>query len=650
MNAFHKVDINHLKLIFPFLKYHDILNFLCSSHIIYDSLICETRQITISFKGLLKLLQDQSFFLSKIVDPSKQLSIFLEDEEDRILQLSGGKEALLQSVKPSFPYFLLTPEMNFPPLLKLSCPPIFFIYLCEVYPGFTVRKLKIFEVLEEALSVYLSPHLTCVLEELILPSLPSNMIFPQLSPTLQSLRFRKSSSLSSLPPLPNLKHLRIEACQNTDLDLTPYDLETLQLIHPSILDFEKINTCKRLVVHSPEAVKNIKKAKQFQIIEFADIDVKDLPNETLQSVKELKLAYSIPKDLFSINLSSFINLERFELSGFSEEDYDDDDLVLHVNGIAPSSLKAVKISAFANTLNMSWFSKVYEICLDDCTEVTSLLGLEKVPRVILRCLQIESLQGLGGNSYVELFGCEWIEDFSALKYVREVKIEGCIGPLTASDVAYVQKLSIIGCDDLKDLSGLVEVKELYLKNCHNVVYCDVLDKIPKVSITHCKKLRHMNKISLNKFGVRDRGIKDGLSSLPDSLHLEVLKYLENYEIRMMISCNTYFYQRYCEITSSSSTNRLVFRERPYTIVSTSFKTDDVPIPSTVKGLKRLQFNTCRGLSNITDFGVAEEVIIQRVSPGDSLNLASLNRVKRLTLDDCDIINDYSSFQDNEEIT
>eukprot|EP01040_Poterioochromonas_malhamensis_P002644 gene2644-2810_t len=670
-------ELGHLKLIFPFLEYRDILSLLCSSHIIYDSLICETRQITISSKGLLKLLQDPSFFLGKIVDPSKQLSIVFDDEREEDeegedeegtehLELSGGKEALLQSVKPSFPYFLITPEANFPSLQKLTCVPIFFIYLCEVYPGFTVRKLEILEDLNESLASYLSPHVGRVLEDLDFRSWPSEVEFPRLSPTLQSLRLERSA-VSSFPPHATLKHLRLEECQNSELDLTLYDLETLELFYPSEVDFALVNGCKRLVVHSPDEVKNMAKAKLFEQIEFTDIDTENLPVETLQNIRVLRLAYSEPEAPVSINLSSFKIVELFELTGFGSEEADAL-VTLRVNEIAPSNLKVVHLSDFRNAVNLSWFSHVREISLENCSQVTSLLGLEKVSRVILRCLPLESLEGLGGNAYVEVYGCESLGDFSALKYVQEVKIEHCIGFQNASDVGYVQKLSIIGCVQLEDLSELMDVKELYLDHCDNVVPCASLDKIPKVSIHRCKKLRRVSKILLD-FGFRDLGTKDGFSSLPDSLHLEILKYLQDWEIRSTISCNTHFYQRYSKLCSSlsSTSTGLAFRDRPYTIVNTSFENDELQVPSIVKaihfefcsfsrspnfgrGLKRLEFNACSGLTNITDFSVAEEVIIRQVSSDDSLNLASLNRVKRLTLDECDIINDYSPLQDTEQIT
>ncbi len=676
MDVFHKADRKHLKLIFPFLEYRDILSLLCSSRLIYDSLIFETRQITISCKGLLKLLQDPSFILGKIEDASQQLSVVFEDEGEDKEDEDEDEEALLQSVKPFFPYFFLTPEVYFPSLQKLSCVPIFFIYLCEMYPGFTVRKLEILKDLNESIAVYLSPHIGRVSEDLILRSWPSEVAFPQLSPALRTLSVRRST-LSSLLPPPNLKYLRVEECVNIDFDLRPYNLEILELFYPSVADFALINGCKRLVVHSPEEVKNLTKAKQFEQIEFREIDIKDLPLETLQSVRDLNLAYSELDNPVSINLSSFTTLERFELEGCDSED-EDALITLYVDEIAPSSLKIVKFYNFANTVNLSWFSNVREIGLEYCNQVTSLLGLEKVPRVTLRHLPLESLEGLGGNAYVEVSDCESLEDFSALKHVKEVKIEECVGFVNAGDVGYVEKLSIIGCVELEDLSDLMEVKELYLDHCDNVINSASLDKIPKLSIHHCKKLKRSNMISLDDydFGLRDLGFKDGLSSLPDSLHLEILKYLQDSQVRSMISCNSHFYQRYSK-TSFKTDDTL------YRIVDEKIKRKHLQIPSSVKviccesctftcspnfpkGLKQLEFDNCHGMKKITDFCEAEEVIIGPVDSDvddsddsedggnddhdDIVDLVPLNRIKRLTLDSQEKIEDYSPLQDNEEIT
>ncbi len=214
------------------------------------------------------------------------------------------------------------------------------------------------------------------------PSLQKLTCVPRLSPTLQTL-FVRRSTLSSLPPLPNLKCLRLEECVNKDLDLTSYNLEALELFYPSEVDFAFMNGCKRLVVHSPEELKNITKATQFEQIEFRDIDTKDLPLENPSTfVRDLKLAYSELDNPVSINLSSFTNLERFELDGCGSED-EDALVTLHVDEIVPSSLKIVNFYGFANTVNLFWFSHVREIILENCEQVTSLLGLEKVPRVLL---------------------------------------------------------------------------------------------------------------------------------------------------------------------------------------------------------------------------------------------------------------------------
>eukprot|EP01040_Poterioochromonas_malhamensis_P003914 gene3914-4181_t len=693
MDVFN-ADINNLKLIFPFLEYRDILNFVCSSHIVYDSLIREIRQITISFNDLSKLFQNISIFLKKIVDPSKQLCIRLgnennyknsmsdsdhdndsdnnksdsDDNED--LELSSGKESLLRSVKSSFPYSLLSREVDFPPLLKLSSVPVFFISLCEVYPSFTVRKLHLFEVEDENIAAYLSPHLTRVLEDLILPSWPGEVPFPQLSPTLQSLSVG-SSTLRSLPPsLPNLKHLRLEECDNTHLDLIPYDLETLELKFPRVLDFKKISDCKRLVVHYPQEVKNKAKAKQFQQIEFKEIDVQHFPKKSLQTVRDINLTYSEPDGPISIHLSSFPNLQRFEVNCAGSE-LGDTPVTLRVNNkTVPKRLKVVKIHDFSSTMNLSWFSNVYEINLKDCNEVTCLSGLEKVPRVIIECLPLQNLDGLGGNDYVEVVYCSSLHDFSPLKYVREVKIKHCVGFKNSEEVAYVEKLSIIQCNELTDLSKLVKVRELYLDHCDKVVYCGSLDKIPKISIKHCKKLKQYHVTPINDFGIRDLGVHDGLSSLPDILHLEILKYLQESQFRSMISCNTHFYQRYRKTSFETEDPPFKFEDEviasetlqiPLTTKAVCFESCSFSSASRFpRGLKQIEFDYCDGMKNITDFCEVEEVRIGRSSvdqyndedDGDdsALNLASLNRIKRLILDAREEIKDYSPLQDNEEIT
>ncbi len=538
----------------------------------------------------------------------------------------------------------------------------FFVYLCKVYPSFTVRKLEIqakSEGLDEAMTASLSPHLIRVLEDLLLPSWESLTTFPQLSLSLRSLSMGEST-LHSLPPLPNLKYLLLESCENTKLDLKPYHLDTLELIHPAILDFDKINACKRLMVYYPEVIKNIRKAKQFQQIEFRDINIKTFPKESRSSVKDLILDYSEPWNPAFINLSSFIHLERFELCGCGS--IEQDALVtLQTKKIAPCTLKIVDIYDFAGTVNLSCFCNVREISLDCCKQVTSLLGLENVPRVILRSLPLMSLEGLGENDYVEISDCASIKDFSALKYIKEVKIEECRSFVNATDVGYVQKLVIIGCEELEDLSGLMEVKDLYLKDCHNIVYCESFNKIPKLFIQHCKKLSTSHSINSCVFGLRHLGTKDGLSRLPDSLQLEILKFLRYRPMRWTISCNTHLYQRY---------NKISFK-----IKDTDFSTmnnekiDSMnlsQIPSTVKeiyfdhcsftcssnfprGFKNLIFDNCIGMKNIIDFCETEEVIIRPIND-DTVNFASLNRIKRLILYSCDKVTDYSLLQDNEEIT
>ncbi len=62
------------------------------------------------------------------------------------------------------------------------------------------------------------------------------------------------------------------------------------------------------MIHYPKEVKNRAKAKQFQQIEFKEIDVKHLPKKSLQTIRDLNLTYSEPDGPISIHLSSFPNL------------------------------------------------------------------------------------------------------------------------------------------------------------------------------------------------------------------------------------------------------------------------------------------------------------------------------------------------------
>lgn len=80
-----------------------------------------------------------------------------------------------------------------------------------------------------------------------------------------------------------------------------------------------------------------------------------MPMETLQNVRDLSLAYdSEPEDPVSI-VFSFDNLERFEFSCSGSED-EEALVTLHVDDIAASRLKVVKISDFTNQINLFWFS------------------------------------------------------------------------------------------------------------------------------------------------------------------------------------------------------------------------------------------------------------------------------------------------------
>eukprot|EP01040_Poterioochromonas_malhamensis_P001920 gene1920-2054_t len=655
------IDTLHLKFILPFIEWNDALNLLCSSQTFHQTFIRETRQITISSKGLYKFLKNPQFVLNKIVDPSRQLSInFYEDEWE--MNINDGKEVFLESVQQLFPYFMLTPDLKFPPLLKLSCIPPLFLYLCERYPSFIVKKLEILPwgVFDENFLFFLAPHLLRVTEELTLYSWPIKFPFPQLSTSLLSLSIQEST-VPSLPPLPQLKHLHLMDCDNTDLDLRAYPLETLELTDVTHVDFSKIPLCQKLEICAPLNIMNVKEAKEFQHLDLQYLNDHSIA-ECVENVKVLKLEFSERDKPVNINLSQFMKLERFELTVNTSDNNNEISLV--VNGFIPPKLKFVILLGYISNLNMSWFSKLYEISLYSCDPM-SLFPLRKVPRVILCHLNLHHLTGLGSNDYVEVNSCNFIDDFSPLKYVREVKIESCSMFCNADHLSHVKKLSIVGCWTIEDLSTLVEVKELYLRDCPEIVHSSNLDHIPNFIYLRCKSLDRRHKADTTPIFGPDftpRIIKDSLSKLPDSIYWEItLKYLKEKDQLNLIICNTHSYQLLaqkilfylrCGFTHkynnlpvftvhSKDVDKKVDLQIPSTTKTLVFESCRFDCtPSLPKGLQQIDFDACRGMANINDFYDAEEVNIRELYLDDNINLAALNKVKRLTLDECETIGHY----------
>eukprot|EP01040_Poterioochromonas_malhamensis_P006110 gene6110-6576_t len=403
---------NHYsKFLFPFLEYDDIVNFLCSHRFLYNLLIHQSRQITLSFKGFQQFLQSEPFrerILSNIVDSSKQLSINFH-EMDQNEESTDGKDALLESVKAFFPYYLLEKQCDFPSLHKLTCNRTLYLYLCEMFPSFTVRKLYILPKESIHLTSYISPHLPSVSEELVL-SWPRDVDFPPLSLTLMYLHLDlENSNLDSLPYCPNLKHLRIENYYRGILDLRSYSsLDTLELIKVEIVDFTYINPCRKLLIHFPLDVLHSENMCEYEQIDFKQVYLDDF-TAAFKNVKVLKFHYpKMSRDSISIDLNQLTQLERLELS------FDGVEEVFLGNGTVSPRLKFINFSSCPNIVNISVFSHLYEIFLYYCIEVESLEGLRNVPRVILHCIKIESLEGLGNNDYVDIMTNSYIEDFSPL--------------------------------------------------------------------------------------------------------------------------------------------------------------------------------------------------------------------------------------------
>lgn len=654
---------NHYsKFLFPFLEYDDIINFLCSHRFLYNLFIHQSRQITLSFKGFQRFLQSEPFrerILSNIVDSSKQLSInFLEiDQNEESIE---GKEALLESVKTFFPYYLLEKQCDFPSLLKLTCNRTLYLYLCEKFPSFTVRKLDILLKENIHLTSYISLHLPRVSEELV-QSWPRDADFPPLSLTLMYLHLDlENSNLNSLPYFPNLKHLRIENYYRGILDLRSYySLDTLELIKVEIVDFTYINPCKKLLIHFPLDVLHPENISEYEQIDFKQVYFDNLTT-AFKNVKVMKFDYpKMSLESISIDLNQLTQLERVELS------CDGVDEVILGNGSVSPRLKFMKLNSCLTILDMSVFSHLYEVFLYNCRDVESLEGLRNVPRVLLHCLEIESLEGLGNNDYVYINTNEYIEDFSPLKDVREVKLEYCDEFSRSADLSHVKKLTIVECEAIEDLSGLTAVEELYLENCPKIVRCPELDSIPKFSFLRCEGLNKEKCPPIAEQDFGDRVMSDDLTKLPDSLHPEILKYLNESDQMNMISSNCHFYQRFIKKIGGNLIHRYM-REDSFTIMFQTINTDKIEIPLNVKdlcfqacrfnvklapitGLKKLEFRKCSNMKTFTDFFGAEEVIIDSISVGDSLDIVSLSRVKRLTLLECEYMNDYTPLQDVEEI-
>lgn len=263
-------------------------------------------------------------------------------------------------------------------------------------------------------------------------------------------------------------------------------------------------------------------------------------------------AYDYPssEDIF-LDLSHYSQLERVFIS--VHEIFVSGSLIS--NGLA-KTVKAVDIRYYYGPLNISDFTNLNTLKIIESSEVTSLVGLGNVRRLTLtRLSELTSLSGLGGsyngsnsdnrgNQYVEVSGCDRIVDFSPLKHVKEVYISDCQGFRNGFDVDHVHTLTLSSCNDIIDISMLHRVERLKITYCDRITSLEGLENIRDLSYSNCRHLElrhHKEPVYKKDYGVRIT--LDLLTSLPDSLYPEILKYLRNQDQLSVIHCNCYLYQR-----------------------------------------------------------------------------------------------------------
>eukprot|EP01040_Poterioochromonas_malhamensis_P000708 gene708-757_t len=263
-------------------------------------------------------------------------------------------------------------------------------------------------------------------------------------------------------------------------------------------------------------------------------------------------AYDYPssEDIF-LDLSHYSQLERVFIS--IHEILVSGSLIS--NGLA-KTVKAADIRYYYGPLNISDFTNLNTLKIIECSEVTSLVGLGNVRRITLtRLYELTSLTGLGGNyngsnsdnrgnQYVEVSGCDRIVDFSPLKHVKEVYISDCQGFRNGFEVDHVHTLTLSSCNDIIDISMLHRVERLKISYCDRITSLEGLENIRDLSYSNCRHLElrhHKEPVYKKDYGVRIT--LDLLTSLPDSLYPEILKFLHNQDQLSVIHCNCYLFQR-----------------------------------------------------------------------------------------------------------
>jgi hypothetical protein len=156
--------------------------------------------------------------------------------------------------------------------------------------------------------------------------------------------------------------------------------------------------------------------------------------------------------------------------------------------------------------DVSMFSHVNYLQLKWLTYLADISKLGRIPHLIIKRLdKVTSLQGLGqGNSEIVLQSCSGITDFSPLKHVYKLHLDGFGQFTNAEQVSGVYHLAISSCYHLKDASPLSQVKSLHLSECSALQVLTGLKNVPRLIIHDCYHLEDFSGIGNHKYlGISD---------------------------------------------------------------------------------------------------------------------------------------------------
>lgn len=553
MNSLPKKVI--LDSILPLLTSSEASKLLIINKFINDLTFHEGRTVVIKSVHVQKYCENEDFrssILKKFADPSRQLVLVLNSQQNGNWET---KDQFLSSMRSKFPFLDLINEIGFPPLSELKCDYSMFLLICEIFPTLSAQRLTLYdnmkfsydpkeftfeattqEYLGNNLASWIAPHLKLATDRISLKCWPDTASL-EMSSSVRSLHLL-SCVVTKLSLKSNVKTLHLDQCNLDNLELLEQSLNVLHLSKFRIVDLKKIKPCRRLVIEYAEQ----SFLNEEELGHYEHLTIKTSKDFCLDKVIWEKTRVLRVQSFQSVvNLSLLPNLGQFtDHSSFCP-------LELIMDNVIPQNLRFVELGGSAAGVDVACFSNVREIRLIG-EVVQSLVGLEKVSRVILDHLSIKSLDGLGCNDYVEIKRCHNVTDFSPLRNVQEIRIEGCHGFNDVTPLSHVPKLSIVD-QNIVDVSLLRGVKELYLKGCKHIDSLVGLDEIPRLIIMDCPQLQKAFKAKLDpriydrNFGIR--AVNNCLTRLPDSILEEIITFLETEEERLaLVHCNCSLYQAF----------------------------------------------------------------------------------------------------------